>query len=302
MRDSEAMSPLNERVEPAVAAGTMAVDETAGGMKRIKASVEGRGDQGHRARRQSDQIGAIVETIDDIAEQTNLLRSTPPSRRLEPANRARASPRRRRVRKLAERSSRATKEIADLIDESSRAPRQRPGNEYRRRRVETGAELAEQPPERCRRSGMPPPPQRRPRRHAGGRGGDPRPERGRRTGHRQHFRDRDRDQRRGRTNGLRRGHRGPSSNLSPPSARRTRPPRGGLRRHGTDVGPGRRVVASAAGLAEMAQGLDELVARFRLDDNEPAGSGNVIPRRRATDCKLPHVRPSRPSVRPDRAV
>ena len=43
------------------------------------------------------------------------------------------------------------------------------------------------------------------------------------------------------------------------------------------------VVASAATLSKMAQGLDELVARFRLSAGDPEVVGNVIPRRRSTD-------------------
>ena len=46
------------------------------------------------------------------------------------------------------------------------------------------------------------------------------------------------------------------------------------------------VVASAATLSEMAQGLDELVARFRLSSGDPVATGNVIPRRRSTDWQI----------------
>jgi hypothetical protein len=47
------------------------------------------------------------------------------------------------------------------------------------------------------------------------------------------------------------------------------------------------VVASAATLSEMAQQLDELVARFRLRSGDTAGPVNVIQRRRARDWQVP---------------
>jgi methyl-accepting chemotaxis protein len=50
------------------------------------------------------------------------------------------------------------------------------------------------------------------------------------------------------------------------------------------------VVASAATLAEMAQALDELVARFRLEAGDAIVAGNVIPRRRASDWQVPASR------------
>jgi methyl-accepting chemotaxis protein len=146
MKASEDIAPLNERVNSALAAGQQAVDETAAGMNRIKTAVDSTAAKVTELGAKSDQIGAIVETIDDIAEQTNLLALN------AAIEAARAGEQGKgfavvadEVRKLAERSGVATKEIAALIaqvqGETEAAVR---AMKVGADEVATGAELANQ--------------------------------------------------------------------------------------------------------------------------------------------------------------
>jgi methyl-accepting chemotaxis protein len=135
---------LSGAVGDAAANGAQTVSQTINGMARIKGAVEeaavkvaGLGDKG-------GQIGAIVETIDDIAEQTNLLALN------AAIEAARAGEQGKgfavvadEVRKLAERSSRATKEIAALIAEVQQGTVEAvKAMEVGAREVESGTDLA----------------------------------------------------------------------------------------------------------------------------------------------------------------
>jgi methyl-accepting chemotaxis protein len=97
--------------------GGEAVQQTISSMQRVQSQVGLSSEAVKELGAKQQQIGAIVETIDEIAEQTNLLALN------AAIEAARAGDHGRgfavvadEVRKLAERSGEATKEIAELID------------------------------------------------------------------------------------------------------------------------------------------------------------------------------------------
>jgi methyl-accepting chemotaxis protein len=125
--------------------GGLAVMKTMEGMVRIADVVKQSAETVLALGRSSDQIGEIVQVIDDIADQTNLLALN------AAIEAARAGEQGRgfavvadEVRKLAERTTKATKEIATMIkqiqkDTTGAVQSMSRGTEE----VETGRELAE---------------------------------------------------------------------------------------------------------------------------------------------------------------
>ena len=140
------LASVSEIVDSSAQKGVAVVQETTQGMTAIRRTVEEAAVKIRELGEISGQIGQIVETIDDIASQTNLLALN------AAIEAARAGEHGKgfavvadEVRKLAERSSRATKEIAALIDSIQKGTEDAVrAMEAGSREVENGTKLTDQ--------------------------------------------------------------------------------------------------------------------------------------------------------------
>jgi methyl-accepting chemotaxis protein len=134
---------IANRSREEVVLGIQTMEKTTDGLNRTNRAIQSSAEiiniLGHRA----DDIGKIIEVIDDLAEQTNLLALN------AAIEAARAGEHglgfavvADEVRKLAEKSTQSTKEIADLIQSIQREARQAVENmEHSTRIVEEGLSL-----------------------------------------------------------------------------------------------------------------------------------------------------------------
>jgi methyl-accepting chemotaxis protein len=113
---TQTVKQLTDSVEHDAYEGTISLNETLNGMKEISHVINQASDVMQNLGKSSEEIGSIIEVIDDIADQTNLLALNAAIEAARAGEHGKGfAVVAEEVRKLAERSAKATKEIAVLI-------------------------------------------------------------------------------------------------------------------------------------------------------------------------------------------
>jgi methyl-accepting chemotaxis protein len=113
---AQTVNQLSMTVKQDALEGTESVSETLNGMKEISQVIQDASIVMENLGKSSTEIGSIIEVIDDIADQTNLLALNAAIEAARAGEHGKGfAVVAEEVRKLAERSAKATKEIADLI-------------------------------------------------------------------------------------------------------------------------------------------------------------------------------------------
>jgi methyl-accepting chemotaxis protein len=111
---------ISNRSREEVHNGIATMDKATDGLNRINLAIRSSGDIIDVLGQRADDIGKIIEVIDDLAEQTNLLAL---NAAIEAARAGEHGLGFDEVRKLAEKSAQSTKEISDLIQSIQREAR-----------------------------------------------------------------------------------------------------------------------------------------------------------------------------------
>ncbi|GMV37397.1 MAG: hypothetical protein AMXMBFR61_19050 [Fimbriimonadales bacterium] len=115
-KSAEEVAEVAEATRRAANVGTDAVERTVAGMMRIRDTVQEASARVRELGVRGEQIGTITSTIDDIASQTNLLALNAAIEAARAGEQGRGfAVVAEEVRKLAVRSTQATKEIAELV-------------------------------------------------------------------------------------------------------------------------------------------------------------------------------------------